>query len=564
MVNKITGKIVVFIFSFLALCTLTSASEPVVSTQAMVVTEQKLASQICVAILQAGGNAIDAAVAVGYALAVVNPCCGNIGGGGFMTLHLASGKDIFINFRERAPFAAKPDMYLNVDGKVIPQRSTQGYLSVAVPGTVLGLDSVLKEYGTMTREQVMSPAIKLAEEGYTLTLGDVELFHQFDKNFHNSPEVAAIFLNQGKSYQIGDVLVQKDLANSLKQIEEQGPDAFYKGKIAQAIVQASEAHGGILSLKDFSDYRIEEVAPVNCTYRGYDIVSAPPPSSGGTTICEILNILEAYPLKTMGYQSTQSTHYIVEAMRFAFFDRNNQLGDPDFINNPVAHLTDKKYAAQIRKKIKVFAATPSTELNMTPAHEGMNTTHYSIVDKAGNAVAVTYTLNSFFGAQEIAGNTGFFLNNEMDDFTAKPGAPNQFGLIQGENNKIEPGKRPLSAMAPTIVMRNHQPVMVIGSPGGPRIITATLLAMLNVIDFGMTIQQAVDAPRYHHQWLPDVIDIEAGMFPVDTMRELNRMGYSFANVNAYGAVEAIYIDPESRKIYGGSDKRRPAGAALGY
>jgi gamma-glutamyltranspeptidase/glutathione hydrolase len=564
MADKITGKIFVILFSLFTLSPLASASEPVEASQAMVVTEQKIASQIGVDILQAGGNAIDAAVAVGYALAVVNPCCGNIGGGGFMTLHLASGKDIFVNFRERAPLAAKPDMYLDVDGKIIPNRSTQGYSSVAVPGTVLGLNTVLKEYGTMTREQVMAPAIKLADEGYTLTAGDIKLFHDWGKNFEKSPEVAAIFLKQGKPYEIGDVLIQKDLANSLKQIEQQGPDAFYKGKIAQTIVQASESHGGILSLKDFADYHIEEVAPVNCSYRGYDIVSAPPPSSGGTTLCEILNILEAYPLKTMGYQSTQSTHYIVEAMRFAFFDRNNQLGDPDFINNPVAHLTDKKYAAQIRKKIKVFAATPSTELTMTPAHEGTNTTHYSIVDKAGNAVAVTYTLNSLFGAQVIAGNTGFLLNNEMDDFTAKPGAPNQFGLIQGENNKIEPGKRPLSAMAPTIVMRNHQPVMVIGSPGGPRIITATLLAMLNVIDFGMTIQQAVDAPRFHHQWQPDVIDIEAGMFPVDTMRELNRMGYSFANVTPFGAVEAIYIDPQSRKIYGGSDKRRTAGAAVGY
>jgi gamma-glutamyltranspeptidase/glutathione hydrolase len=545
-------------------CTQGKADEPVAVDQGMVVSEQKLASQIGLDILKAGGNAVDAAVAVGYALAVVNPCCGNLGGGGFMTLHLATGNDVFINFRERAPLAARTNMYLNVDGKIIPGKSTTGYLAVAVPGTVLGLETALKEYGSMTRAQVMAPAVKLAEQGFVLTAGDVKFLTMFTGQFKSSPDIAAIFLKNGQPYQVGDLLQQKELAKSLQLIATQGPKAFYDGPIAQQIVDASEMHGGILSRQDFSKYSAEIENPVKCNYRGYSVISAPPPSSGGTTLCEILNILEAYPLAAMGYQSIQSTHYIIEAMRFSFYDRNNKLGDPDFITNPVTQLTSKEYAAKIRKKIKITVATPSTELTADTMHEGVNTTHYSIIDKAGNAVAVTYTLNSYFGAMVIAQGTGFFLNNEMDDFTSSPNQPNQFGLMQGENNKIEPGKRPLSAMSPTIILDNNQPMMVVGSPGGPRIINATLLTILNVIDFGMTIQQAVDAHRFHHQWLPDVVEIEPNTFSVDTMHQLNQMGYQFSMINPFGAVEAIYIDPKTKKIYGGSDSRRSAGLAAGY
>jgi gamma-glutamyltranspeptidase / glutathione hydrolase len=539
---------------------------PVVADQGMVVSEQKLASQIGIDILRAGGNAVDAAVAVGYALAVVNPCCGNLGGGGFMTLHLANGnKNIFINFRERAPLAAKTNMYLDAKGNIIPGKSTVGYLAVGVPGTVLGLETALHDYGTMTREQVMAPAIKLAEQGYILTAGDVNILGLFTKQFKSSPDIAAIFLKDGQAYQAGDLLIQKDLANSLRLIVAQGAKAFYAGIIAQEIVNASTEHGGILSLQDFSQYKVEILTPVNCNYRGYTVISAPPPSSGGTTICEMLNILEAYPLTAMGRQSTQSIHDIIEAMRFGFYDRNNKLGDPDFIVNPVEKLTSKKYADQIRKRIKPATATPSAELKGEAAlHEGVNTTHYSIIDKAGNAVAVTYTLNSFFGALVMAKGTGFFLNNEMDDFTSTPNQPNQFGLMQGENNKIEPGKRPLSAMSPTIILKNNQPMLVVGSPGGPRIINATLLTILNVIDFGMNIQQAIDAHRFHHQWLPDVIEIEPDTFSADTLHRLNQMGYRFKVINPFGAVEAIYIDPSTHKIYGGYDGRRNAGLAVGY
>jgi gamma-glutamyltranspeptidase/glutathione hydrolase len=564
MSNLTFSRFILIFFLVIIVCTPARADEPVAVDQGMVVSEQKLASLIGLDILQAGGNAVDAAVAVGYALAVVNPCCGNLGGGGFMTVHLATGKDIFINFRERAPLAARATMYLNVDGKIIPGKSTRGYLAVAVPGTVLGLETALKEYGTMSRAQVMAPAIKLADQGFVLTAGDVKFLTMFTKEFKRSPDIAAIFLKNGEPYQSGDLLLQKDLAKSLQLIATQGPKAFYDGTIAQDIVDASEMHGGILSRQDFSKYRAEIQTPVQCNYRGYTVISAPPPSSGGTTLCEILNILEAYPLTAMGYESVQSNHYIIEAMRFGFYDRNNKLGDPDFIANPVTQLTSKEYAAKIRKKIKISVATPSTELTVNNVHEGVNTTHYSIIDKAGNAVAVTYTLNSYFGAMVIARGTGFFLNNEMDDFTSSPNQPNQFGLMQGENNKIEPGKRPLSAMSPTIILDKNQPMMVVGSPGGPRIITATLLTILNVIDFGMTIQQAVDAHRFHHQWLPDVVEIEPNTFSVDTMHQLNQMGYQFSMVNPFGAVEAIYIDPKTKKIYGGSDSRRSAGFAAGY
>lgn len=537
------------------------AASPSVGTQGMVVTEQQLASQVGLDVLRAGGNAIDAAVAVGYALAVVDPCCGNIGGGGFMTLHLADGRNIFLNFRERAPLNARPDLYVDVDGKIIPGKSTYGYAAVAVPGTVLGLETALNKYGTLSREQLMAPAIKLAEDGFILVSDDVKLLKMATASFKKSPNVAAIFLKDGHPYRVGDKLVQKDLAVTLKLIQKDGSKAFYKGPISEAVVQASEMHGGILQLKDFSDYYVEDLAPVICNYGAYTVISAPPPSSGGTTLCEMLNILAKYPLKAMGYHSVQSTHYITEAMRFAFYDRNNQLGDPDFVADPVALLTSKTYADEIRKKIEVSKATPSSELEGLAVHEGIHTTHYSIMDKWGNMVAVTYTLNSYFGAGVIAGNTGFFLNDEMDDFSSKPGDPNEFGLIQGVKNNIQPGKRPLSSMTPTIILRGKKPVMVVGSPGGPRIITSTLLTILNVLDYGMTIQAAVDAPRFHHQWLPDAIYMEPGTFPDYTQRELTRMGYHFIPSDQWGAVEAIYVD--DGKLYGGSDSRR-SGKALGF
>jgi gamma-glutamyltranspeptidase/glutathione hydrolase len=543
----------------------------------MVVTAQHLASQVGVNILKEGGNAIDAAVAVGYALAVVDPCCGNIGGGGFMTLHLADGRNVFINFRERAPLAATRDMYLDENGKVVPGLSTEGYLAVGVPGTVLGLDTALRRYGTMTRQQVMSPAIRLARDGFVLEQGDIDILtgggNRGDldaltgpgKRFARQPNVAAIFLHDGKPYKVGQRLVQTDLAETLELIEKRGADAFYKGRIADAIVKASSEHGGILTKADFKNYTVEQTAPIECGYHGYRVISAPPPSSGGTTLCEILNIVAPYPLGKMGFHSARSVHVMVEAMRHAYVDRNTLLGDPDFVKAPIARLLSEDYAARIRKAISPGKATPSGQVGQGVApHEGTNTTHFSIVDDKGNAAAVTFTINRYFGAGVIAGNTGFFLNDEMDDFTSKPGVPNLYGLVQGENNAIAPGKRPLSSMSPTIVTKDGKLFMVLGSPGGSRIITITLETLLNVIDHGMTIQQAVDAPRFHHQWLPDVIQYEKGAFAPEVVTELKGMGYTLKQYGKWGAAEAILVDPVTGALEGGSDYRHPAGAAMGY
>lgn len=540
---------------------------PVSAKNGMVVTEQMLASQVGVKILRAGGNAVDAAVAVGYALAVVHPCCGNIGGGGFMLIHLANGENIFLNFREKAPLAANANMYLDKKGDIIPDKSTYGYQAVGVPGTVMGFDLALKKYGTMTRQQVMAPAIELAEKGFVLASGDIDILDKGTANFNKQPNVAAIFLNHGKPYQAGDRLVQKDFAQTLRYIAQTGAEGFYKGKIAKDIVAASQKNGGILTLQDFTQYRVEELKPLNCSYHGYDIVSAPPPSSGGVALCEMLNILEAYPIARLGYHSARGSHYIIEAMRFAFADRNNKLGDPDFVKNPVADLISKDYAAKIRKNIYPDRATPSSLLPLqSSAKEGEDTTHYSIVDKQGNAVAVTYTINRFFGSYMIADETGFFLNDEMDDFTSKAGVANQFGLVQGEANNIQPGKRPLSSMMPTIVMKEGRPIIVVGSPGGPRIISSVLLTILNILDYGLDVQAAVDAPRFHQQWLPEWVDIEKTptVFSADATSILEKMGYHLRKHALWGAVEAIVLDPQTGRLYGGSDRRRSSGGAAGY
>ena len=423
----------------------------------IVVTSQRFASEVGRDILKAGGNAVDAAVAVGYALAVTNPCCGNIGGGGFATLHLANGKDTFINFREKAPGASTETMYLDAKGDVIPNSSLEGYLAVGVPGSVLGLDTMLRRYGTMTRAQVMAPAIKLADEGFILDQGDVDILETSTAKFAAQPNVARTFLNQGKPWKVGERFVQKDLARTLRLIADKGPDAFYKGEIADAVVAASRANGGILSKKDFEDYDVTEMDPVRCNYRGFELISAPPPSSGGIAICQILNILEGYPLSQLGFNSAQTIHYMVEAMRHAYVDRNFLLGDPAFVKNPTERLLSKEYAGQIRAKIDPFKAATSKDVQPgVPPHEGTETTHYSIVDAAGNAVSVTYTINALFGAKVIAGDTGFFLNDEMDDFTVKPGVANLFGLVQGKTNAIAPGKRPLSSMSPTVVTKDGQ------------------------------------------------------------------------------------------------------------
>jgi len=565
-----------------------AASRPAVESQhGMVVSSQHLASEVGVEILKAGGNAIDAAVAVGYAEAVVNPCCGNIGGGGFMVLHLADGRDSFINFREMAPAAASADMYLDAQGNVVKGASLWGYLAAGVPGTVLGLETALREYGTLPRAKVMAPAIRLARDGFVLTRGDTDILDQRADRFRADPALAAIFLrHDGTALQPGDKLVQQDLANTLQAISRHGPDAFYKGKLPAEIESQSKTHGGILTAADFAAYKVTEAAPLGCDYRGFHFLSAPPPSSGGVTLCETLNILEGYDLKGMGFHSAQAVHVMVEAMRQAYLDRNSYLGDPAFVANPTQRLLSKDYAAQIRATIPADRATASKELTPGVApHEKMETTHYSVVDQAGNAASVTYTINGLFGALVIAGHTGFFLNDEMDDFTTKPGVPNLFGLVQGAANAIAPGKRPLSSMAPTLVTRDGRIFLVLGSPGGSRIITITLETALNIIDYGMEPQEAVDAPRLHHQWLPDEVDLEPWSVSPDSAKLLTGMGYKLVQQTPWGAAELIAIGPD-RPVgsgpassgndasvggkmrpglrYGANDDRRPAGAAVGY
>ncbi len=541
------------------------AAQPVTARHAMVVTAQHYASEVGLKILKDGGNAVDAAVAIGYALAVVEPCCGNLGGGGFMVIHLAGGKNLFLDFREKAPLAATPAMFQDAQGNVVPGRSTQTYLAVGVPGTVLGLDTALKQYGTMSLKQVMAPAIALAEHGYVLQQGDVNVLDTRIQDFAEHPNVAAIFLNHGKPWQVGDVLKQPELARSLRLIEKKGAEAFYRGPIARALVAASEEHGGLLTMKDFADYSVVWAKPVECEYRGYTVVSDPPPSSGGTTICEILQIIKPYPLSRWGYASVKTTHYLAEAERHAFADRNSALGDPAFVNNPVAQLLSPAHAASIRARILRDRATPSSEVKGDPgAAEGRHTTHYSVVDAKGNAVSVTYTINYLFGLGQMAGDTGFFLNNEMDDFTSKPGVPNTFGLVQGRANEVQPGKRPLSSMAPTIVLKRGRLFMVTGSPGGSTIISTTLESILNVVDFGMNMQQAVDAPRMHMQWYPDEIFVEPGYLTARTQTALEAMGYRFKVVPAWGADEAILVNPKTHLLEGANDRRRPAGLAVGY
>ncbi|WP_145533056.1 gamma-glutamyltransferase [Yersinia alsatica] len=576
------------ILALLVSGTLHAASTPAVEAKnGMVVTSQYLASQVGTDILKMGGNAVDAAVAVGYAQAVVNPCCGNIGGGGFMTIHLADGTDTFINFRETAPAAASADMYLDKEGKVTKDASLYGYLAAGVPGTVLGMDSAQQKYGKLTRQQVMAPAIKLAREGFILTRADTDILDTTVKRFRQDPESARIFLRQnGEALQPGDRLIQADLAETLTAISEKGPDAFYQGKIPQAVEAAAKKGGGILTAADFANYKITETAPITCSYRGYKFVSSPPPSSGGVTLCETLNVLEGYDLKSMGFNSAAYIHTLTEAMRHAYMDRNTFLGDPEFVKNPIDRLLSKSYAADIRKQIVANKATPSVEVQpgMQP-HEKPETTHYSIVDHEGNAVSTTYTVNGRFGAVVIAPGTGFFLNDEMDDFTVKVGEQNMYGLVQGATNSIAPGKRPLSSMSPTLVTKDGKTFMVLGSPGGSRIITITLQTALNVIDHGMAPQEAVDAPRIHHQWLPDEVYYEQRGVSADSLNLLKTMGYKMVEQNPWGAAELILVglagvegvspansgndSAVSGKVregylYGANDVRRPAGAAIGY
>lgn len=550
-----------------------ASQAPVAGENGMVVTAQHLATHVGVDVLKAGGNAVDAAVAVGYALAVVYPAAGNLGGGGFMTVQLADGRKTFLDFREKAPLAATADMYLDKDGNVIEGLSAKGHLAVGVPGTVSGMELALSKYGTLKRAQVIAPAIKLAENGFALEQGDIDLLHTATGEFEKDKDMRAIFLHNGQPLQVGQKLVQKDLAKTLKEISAKGTDGFYKGWVAKALVDSSQAGKGIITQADLDKYKTRELAPIECDYRGYHVVSAPPPSSGGVVICQIMNILEGYPMADLGYHSAQGLHYQIEAMRHAYVDRNSYLGDPDFVKNPIEHLLDKNYATKLRDAIEPQKAGDSQaiKLGVSP-HEGNNTTHYSIVDKWGNAVSVTYTLNDWFGAGVMASKTGVILNDEMDDFTVKVGVPNMYGLVQGEANAIAPGKAPLSSMSPTIVTKDGKAVMVVGTPGGSRIITATLLTILNVIDYKMNIQEAVDAPRFHQQWMPETTNLETFAVSPDTQKILESWGHKFAGPQDANHLAAILVGAPSlggkpvgnNRFYGANDPRRNTGLSLGY
>ncbi len=532
--------------------------KPAVARHGMVVTEQRYASQIGLDVLKAGGNAVDAAVAVGYALAVVDPCCGNLGGGGFMVVRMHDGRARFIDFRETAPLLATRDMFLDAHGYVVPDRSRKGWLAIGVPGSVMGLERARVEYGTMSRSRLMAGAYRLAHDGFTVVPGDLI-------PFAGSPDQVYSGFGAGRIPVAGEVWKQPDLAHSLALISANGTDAFYRGPIAQAIVKASKANGGVLTMKDFARYTVVDGDALRCKSGRFELIGATPPSSGGTTLCQMAHIIDPYAFHT--WHDVRETHYVIEAERRAYADRNAYLGDPQFVKNPVAQLTSAAYAARLRATIKPLRSTPSTQVHPglnIDVHENANTTHFSIVDAEGNAVAVTTTINDWFGAGVIAPGTGFFLNDEMDDFTAKPGVPNMYGLVQGIRNDIVPGKRPLSSMTPTIVLRDGKLAMVTGTPGGSRIITTVFETILNVFDFGMNAQQAVDAPRIHMQWEPDEIQYEPGALTQAQISVLEANGYAFHRITAWGSAQAIVIEPATGMLYGGSDRRHPAGAAMGY
>ncbi len=545
---------------------------PVTAHHAMVVSVHHDASDAGLQMLQAGGNAVDAAVATGFALAVVHPVAGNLGGGGFMMLRLANGESHFLDFREQAPLRASANMYLDSKGQIIPDASTVGYLSIGVPGSVAGLVQAERRFGKLSLAQVMAPAIHFAEKGFTLSAEEAEELH--DPLLSRFPESRRIFQRDGHFYQAGDVFQQPDLARTLLRIEKD-PESFYHGALAAELARAIRKNGGLITKEDLAAYRVKDRKPLVGTYRQYQILAPPPPSSGGIAVLEMLNILESYDMASLGDRTPASMHLILEAFRRAFKDRTSYLGDPDFETMPIAQLSDKAYGAAWRKSIQPERATPSATLVRPPGFlpeekpeplpaESKQTTHYSVLDEAGNAVSVTYTLNNGFGSGATAEGLGFLLNDEMDDFTSKVGAPNMFGLIQGSANAIAPKKRPLSSMTPIIVLQNGKVRFVIGSPGGPRIITTVANIFLSATDGGLNIQQAVDAPRFHQQYLPDEVYVEPGFAP-QTLQKLRDMGYTVTSGEGHWSDgECIAVDPHTGLLLGGQDKRRHYGKAAGY
>ncbi|MFG6078008.1 gamma-glutamyltransferase [Erwinia sp. OPT-41] len=539
---------------------------PVKEQHGMVASVDALATQAGVDVLKRGGNAVDAAIAVGYALAVTHPQAGNLGGGGFMLIRTASGHATAIDFREMAPIKASRDMFLDAQGNADGKKSLTSHLASGVPGTVAGFALANKEYGTLPLAQLIAPAIRLAEKGIVVNEALADDLKVYGKEvLITHPNSKAVFYKaDGQPYARGEKLVQHNLARSLRLIATQGPDAFYKGEIASEIAAEMAANGGLIGKADLANYKAVERKPISGTYRGYEVFSMPPPSSGGIHIVEILNILENFDLAKMGFGSADAMQVMAEAEKHAYADRSEYLGDPDFVKVPWQALTSKAYAKSLAQQIDVNKALPSTEIKpgkLAP-YESNQTTHFSVVDKQGNAVAVTYTLNTYFGSGIVAGKSGILLNNEMDDFSAKPGTPNIYGLVGGEANAVQPYKRPLSSMSPTIVAKDGKTWLVTGSPGGSRIITTVLQMVVNSIDFGMNVAEATNAPRFHHQWLPDQLRVEKGFSP-DTLKLLEAKGQHVKVLPAMGSTQSIMIGPDGT-LYGASDPRSVDDLTAGY
>ncbi len=546
--------------------------QPVSAENGMVVSTSSYASKVGVDILKKGGNAVDAAVAVGFALAVTYPSAGNLGGGGFMVIHLADGKNITIDYREKAPLSSHRDMYLNEAGEFVPGLSQQGATSAGVPGSVAGLLHALEKYGTMSLTEVIHPAIDLARSGWKLEKRDSDYIAENLQRFLQYSSSKKIFTKNGEPYISGDLFIQPDLAWTLEQIKENGRDGFYKGKVAEFFVNQVVSLGGYITLEDLEKYQSIEREPIIGSYHEFKIISMPPPSSGGIALVEMLNILENFDLSNEERNSATYIHYLVEAMKYAYADRTFHLGDPDFYPVPINTLISKEYAKTIFEKIESAKnkAVPSSEiksLDVSLLHESNETTHYSVYDSYGNTVSTTTTINSSFGSGIVVEGAGFLLNNEMDDFSGKPGVMNQFGLLGTEANSIQPGKRMLSSMTPTIILKDGKPFIVIGSPGGSQIITTVLQVVLNCLDFNMNIREAIEAPRFHHQWMPDSIFYETAAMSPNMRMQLTDMGYHFWDdgyeSRIIGIAEGIMIDSKSKIIYGASDPRG-GGLAVGY
>lgn len=538
---------------------------PIVGKKGMVSSQHFLATEVGVEILKKGGNAVDAAVAVGFSLAVVLPRAGNLGGGGFMIVHDAeSSKTKALNYREMAPAQSHRDMYLDENGDVDRKKLNFDYMAAGVPGSVAGLARALELYGTMSLAEVMAPAIQLAEEGFTVTYDLSRILKSMEGRIRKHPESAKIFYKEnGGYYEAGDLLVQKDLAWSLKQIAKDGPKAFYEGVVGKRLAKDMKDNGGLITMKDLKNYKVEELEPVWGKYRGYDIASMPPPSSGGVHILQMLNILEDFPLGYLGHNSAETIHLMAETMKLAYADRSEHLGDPNFWEVPVKGIISKKYAAELRQKINRWEALSSEEVKpgKPQDYESEETTHFTVMDADGNIVVNTYTLNFSFGSGIVAKGTGIMLNNEMSDFSAKPGVANAYGLLGGEANSVQPGKRPLSSMTPTIVFKDGKPYFGTGSPGGSRIITTVLQVVLNIIDHNMNVGEAANQPRVHHQWYPEILYIEKGISH-DTQQLLRMRNHNVRYRNAMGSTQTIML--RDGLLFGASDPRRPDAATIGF